>query len=824
MTAPATERAGGTAPPAFHTGEDIAAPAWSAPSRALSTSASSAMVPPDPPGQLTASQLTGPRPGMPVGRATSAEFTAVSLPPGARLRLIRRLTEVPAWDPGDAFSPDDYPDTWLDAGALPLTTEQSPSTPGASWSEEPSSLAVCFDACVVPGTCIFATRSPLNTWDPGGGTASAESETLWLLLGRFHLFIIQQLTDTSGELKLYGSYPPALPSSGTAVLERTTDDAQQTPAERKKRRSSWQLLAYHDFRLYFFGSLISNLGTWLQSTALVLIAYQVTNSVFMVGVITSAQFAGMILISPWAAVLVDRLSPRAVLVGSQCASAAIAAWMAWRYMVGMLGVHSLVFGALALGTCFAVALPIQTAMVPSLVGEADAKDAVKMNSVSYNAGRALAPALSVLVIATAGPRLIFALNALSFLIFAAILRRLKYIANDITLRTVIATRVRGLGGATTRALARANGEVTRGHLGVLHRTGDKQLREQAEDAALPGEQSTADDETSLAQSRQRPRARVTDGLRIARRDRQILLLLIIVATVTLADDPILVLSPALAHGKLGTSDAWAGYFIAALGWGSVLGSLPPSSTEVSTRRASRRAALSLLALGIAVVVFAKGFSPQISLAAAFAAGGLGLFTGATAQTALLCHQRKTRADVASVASVAALWAIAWAGTKPLASFIDGWLGSHISIVATSMILSAPAVVIALFALQRLKEDRPGVNGRLSEWLRLLVIPGAGFLPSVSPEPGSPSSDRLEPTFSLGRRHYRRKHLSQKATREPAHGQRAAGSGQAPAAVGISGHYRDARDSRNQPGPLRQGEGQDSTSSNVVTQDAIAQAS
>ena len=165
-----------------------------------------------------------------------------------------------------------------------------------------------------------------------------------------------------------------------------------------------------------------------------------------------------------------------------------------------------------------------------------------------------------------------------------------------------------------------------------------------------------------------------------------------------------------------------------------------------------------------------------------------------------------------------------AGTKPLASFIDGWLGSHISIVATSMILSAPAVVIALFALQRLKEDRPGVNGRLSEWLRLLVLPGAGFLPSVSPEPGSPSSDRLEPTFSLGRRHYRRKHFESKATREPAHGQRAADSGQAPAAGGISEHYRDARDSRNQPGPLRQGERQDSTSSNVVTQDAIAQAS
>ena len=174
MTAPATERAGGVAPPAFRTGEDIAAPAWSAPSRAPSPTAGSTMVSPDPPRQLTASELTGPHPGMPVGSATSAEFTAVSLPPGARLRLIRRLTEVPVWDPGDTFSPDDSADTWPDLGTLPLTTEQSPPpTPGGSWPEEQSSLAVCFDACVVPGTCIFATRSPLNTpaWDPGTPSA-----------------------------------------------------------------------------------------------------------------------------------------------------------------------------------------------------------------------------------------------------------------------------------------------------------------------------------------------------------------------------------------------------------------------------------------------------------------------------------------------------------------------------------------------------------------------------------------------------------------------------------------------------------------------------
>ena len=64
---------------------------------------------------------------------------------------------------------------------------------------------------------------------------------------------------------------------------------------------------------------------------------------------------------------------------------------------------------------------MQAALVPALVDAKDAADAAKMNSVSYNIGRALAPALGVLLIVTLRPNLIFALNALSFVVFAAIL-------------------------------------------------------------------------------------------------------------------------------------------------------------------------------------------------------------------------------------------------------------------------------------------------------------------------------------------------------------------------------------------------------------------
>jgi MFS family permease len=376
---------------------------------------------------------------------------------------------------------------------------------------------------------------------------------------------------------------------------------------------------------------ISNFGTWLQNTAQVLIAYRLTGSPFMVGVVVSAQFAGTLLLSPWAAVLADRIGSRRTLIGAQCVSALTACWMAWQYHEHALGEWSLVAGALVLGLAFSLALPVQTALVPSLVPPSDAQAALAMNAVSYNAGRALAPALGVLVIAFAGPDLIFFLNAASFAVFV-------FILNGLDLKL--------------------DGESLQGH--------------------------------AEAERRERRRARVIDGLSAARYNRRILLLLAIVAAVTLADDPILVLSPGLAHTSLRVSSSWAGYFIAALGWGTVLGSVPPSARKQfkDPSEASRRAAWSLLWLAIFMVVFTSGLAAPVCLIAALAAGAAALFTGASTQALIVGTNPST------AASVAGLWAIAWAGTKPIASLLDGFLASHIGIWPTGIALALPAALLA----------------------------------------------------------------------------------------------------------------------------------
>jgi predicted MFS family arabinose efflux permease len=402
---------------------------------------------------------------------------------------------------------------------------------------------------------------------------------------------------------------------------------------------AWAVLRHRDFCLYFAGSLVSNLGNWLQTTAQIVLAYQLTRSALAVGVVACAQYAGSLLLGPWAAVVASRLGGARLLIGIQLLSATFATALAYLQWTRALHDQLLIIGALGLGLASAFALPIQAALIPRLVPEHSTEDAMAMNSVSYNAGRALAPALCVIIINSSGFGWAFALNAMSFVIFAGTLARI---------------RPHPATGAT-------------------------------------------------------PRVRASDGLSIALQQPQILLLLAIVAAVTFADDPVLVLGPALAGHAFGTSNNWAGYFISALGLGTVLGSLRPASYSRARDPAgtARRTAISLLVLAAAIVVFIGGVSPWVSLLAALAAGVAALRTGAITQAQLVRHRPEHSH------SMMALWAIAWAGTKPLASLCDGWIASTLGIWSAGIVAITPAVVLGLSQVYL----PPRSKGRINGWTR-----------------------------------------------------------------------------------------------------------
>jgi predicted MFS family arabinose efflux permease len=410
-------------------------------------------------------------------------------------------------------------------------------------------------------------------------------------------------------------------------------------------RSSWGVLRHRAFCLYFVGSLASNLGTWVQNTAQVLLMYQLTRSVFAVGLVITAQFGGSLLLGPWAAVIASRYGGKKMLIATQVGSGLVAAALAGLQAAGRLGAPALIIGAMALGLAFTFSLPVQTAMVPRLARDTEA--AMAMNSVSYNAGRALAPLLCVAVIIFTGFTWAFALNAISFGVFAAML--------------------------------------------VL---------------VIPGP----------AAVKAPPSARARDGLVAALRQPRIMLTLAMVAAVTFADDPILILGPALAR-QLDASSNWAGFFLSALGFGTILGSLrigarrraSSNTAQADTSARSRRAARSLLALVACVFLFALGISTWLSLLAAFGAGVAALRTGAVTQTQLV----RQRPD--HIASVMALWAIAWAGMKPLASFLDGSVASSHGLLAAVAAVSVLAVILGISEIFLPRQLREPIRGRAKRW-------------------------------------------------------------------------------------------------------------
>ena len=131
--------------------------------------------------------------------------------------------------------------------------------------------------------------------------------------------------------------------------------------------STWRVVTLPRYRWYFAGSVVSNFGTWLQNTAQVVLTYQLTHSVFWVGVVTCAQFTSPLLLGPWAGVWAHRLGTWRVLITTQYVSLLIAGTLAVLQFTGELRERWLIIGAVGIGLAFTFALPALAVTVPTLV-------------------------------------------------------------------------------------------------------------------------------------------------------------------------------------------------------------------------------------------------------------------------------------------------------------------------------------------------------------------------------------------------------------------------------------------------------------------------
>ena len=220
-------------------------------------------------------------------------------------------------------------------------------------------------------------------------------------------------------------------------------------------RAAVRALGHRDFRLFWTGALVSNIGTWVQSATVPYVVYQLTGSKSLIGVTAFLTFFPVVLMGPLGGSLADRFSRRRVLLWTQSALAlvALALWIVWAS--GLDSVAALM-GLVALGALVSgLNIPSWQAYVSELVPRGDLLNAVTLNSAQFNAARAVGPGIAGVVLATLGPSWGFLLNALSFgaVIVALLMVRTVDAERERPTGTVRAQFVDGLG------FVRSHGEL-----------------------------------------------------------------------------------------------------------------------------------------------------------------------------------------------------------------------------------------------------------------------------------------------------------------------------------------------------------------------------
>jgi MFS family permease len=174
-------------------------------------------------------------------------------------------------------------------------------------------------------------------------------------------------------------------------------------------------LRTRNFRLFFFGQLISNTGNWLTNVALVLLVLDMTKSGVAVGAVSACQFGPMLFLGAWGGAVADRSDKRRVLFWTQSLEMAQSvglAVLAFMPHPPLAGVFAL---AVAGGVLLAFDNPLRRSFVTEMVPADDISNAVVLYSTIVNLSRVFGPTLAGLLAVNFGFGWCFTIDAASYL-------------------------------------------------------------------------------------------------------------------------------------------------------------------------------------------------------------------------------------------------------------------------------------------------------------------------------------------------------------------------------------------------------------------------
>lgn len=184
-----------------------------------------------------------------------------------------------------------------------------------------------------------------------------------------------------------------------------------------------------NYRIWFAGALVSNVGTWMQRTAQdwIVLTQLTHNDALAVGIVMSLQFGPQLVLLPITGYAADHLDRRKLLMATQGAMGVLALGLGLLTVTGVVQLWHVFLFALLLGVVTAFDGPARQTFVGDLVGTTMLGNAVALNSASFNAARLIGPAAAGLLTAAVGAGWVFLINAVSF---AAVLASLALLRRD----------------------------------------------------------------------------------------------------------------------------------------------------------------------------------------------------------------------------------------------------------------------------------------------------------------------------------------------------------------------------------------------------------
>jgi MFS family permease len=191
-------------------------------------------------------------------------------------------------------------------------------------------------------------------------------------------------------------------------------------------------LKYRNYRLFFTGQSLSLIGTWMQRTAVSWLAYRLSDSPLILGIVAFAGQIPSFILAPAGGVAADRYSKHRILIITQTLAMIQAFVLSMLVLTGNVAIWHLVLLSIVLGLINAFDMPTRQAFVVEMIDRSeDLSNAIALNSSMVNAARLIGPSVAGLLIAVVGEGACFLINAISYLTVIISLLMMRLVPRNI---------------------------------------------------------------------------------------------------------------------------------------------------------------------------------------------------------------------------------------------------------------------------------------------------------------------------------------------------------------------------------------------------------